>query len=212
MAFFGLFKNKKQEEPALKVEVQPVLSETTCSENPDKNAKEIDDIFDDNTDFNEDDDECDNNDMHADNEEDDDYEEDVDDSADPEEAEALFQEAMDLYREGGRDDDYEAAFERMREAALKGHVKAMFYVGLMYKFGTGTDEEGPNEYAAADWFSTAALRDHRESQYMLATHYMKECNGNSIYSDYQRAMKWYARAAAQGHPDAKAALKKYNNH
>ena len=189
MALFGLFKNKKQEEPAVKVDIQPTSfkKDDVLCEVFDETDHEIDETFDD----------------------DDDYEEDVDDDADPTEAEALFQEAMDLYREGGRNDDYETAFERMRDAALKGHVKAMFYVGLMYKFGTGTNEDGPNESAAADWFSTAALRGHRESQYLLATYYMNESGGLTDSYEYQHAMKWYARAAEQGHPDAKVALRKY---
>ena len=200
MALFGLFKNKKTEEPAIKAEPQPIPTVKEAA------------ICDDDSDYNE----CDADDIEDvyDEDEDDLWDPiDIDDSVDPAEAEAMFQEAMELYKEADRkpnSDDAPAlladAYARMEQAAMAGHVKAMFYAGMMCRACVGYDyDEDGGAAMAADWFQVAANRGHREAQYLLGVFYEK----NPDYDSGGGARNWITAAADQGHPDAKAALKKY---
>ncbi len=44
-----------------------------------------------------------------------------------------------------------------------------------------------------------ALLGNKDEQYNLGNQY---CNGKGVSKDYAEAMKWYRKAADQGHPGA----------
>ena len=224
MAFFGLFKNKKKDEPTIQGETQPVLSvkEIPVSDTDTEDISEITADYSDSETVEVcdacDDDTCTEDDDYDGIDEDDEDENDlwdpidIDDSADPAEAAAMFQEAMELYKEADRhpnSDDAPAlladAYARMEQAAMAGHVKAMFYAGMMCRtlVGYDDDEEG-GAAMASDWFHVAANRGHKEAQYLLGIFYEKYPG----YDSGNEARTWITAAASQGHLDAIAALKK----
>ena len=120
--------------------------------------------------------------------------------------------------------NYPEAGKWFGEAAMRGHVKAQFHLGLMYLAGRGVFEDREE---AARWFIEAARQGHLESRQMLAklginwefAHIEQELDelrkfltsaeqGDSeaqyrlADKHYQEAVKWYGKAAEQGHPKA----------
>jgi TPR repeat protein len=88
--------------------------------------------------------------------------------------------------------DFVAAAALFEKAAGKGHVGAMFALGILSDRGHGV----PTDRAVAQhWFRTAADRGHAEAQKMLGR-YLARGLGNE--RDPQAARLWPGRAAAQG--------------
>jgi TPR repeat protein len=93
---------------------------------------------------------------------------------------------------------YEDAFRKYSVLAEHGSATAQLRLGWMYETGTGV----PLDVQLAErWYLKAASTDVPHAQYYLA----------SLYRDaeqYQRAIEWFQRAAAQGYPPAFYALGK----
>lgn len=102
---------------------------------------------------------------------------------------------------GVRESDAEALrwFER---AARQGLPEAQHHLANMYAFGLATlpADEDPARLAA-QWYFEAARQGHAESQYALGILFL---TGSGVVQDKAEAGRWIARAAAQGHPDARA--------
>lgn len=94
------------------------------------------------------------------------------------------------------------AFELFEQAAEKGLADAQFQLANMYAFGTATvpADVDPNRLAAR-WYFEAARQGHAEAQYSLGIMFL---TGSGVVQSAEEANKWIARAAAQGHADAKA--------
>ena len=120
---------------------------------------------------------------------------------DREEAERLFALSADqgdtdaclclggiLYERG----DYQDAEGRFMTAALKGDVKAMYNLGLMYSEGSLGE---PDMGKAEEWFESAAEDGFAYAQTSLA---------GILYNkgDVEGAAAWYRKAADQGEPTA----------
>lgn len=88
-----------------------------------------------------------------------------------------------------------------------------FHENLRSWLGLTDNDEGPidffdvgmhyylkQEYQVAfGWFAKAAKFDYAEAQYYIGLCYAQ---GTGVEKDYEEAMKWYLKAAAQKHPDA----------
>ena len=137
------------------------------------------------------------------------------------------------YAEGmGVAKDDAAATEWWRRAADRGNARAQYNLGVAYSRGEGVardDEEAVKWWALAAessdcteskraWLSTSAegevvnrgLGDagrgplgNAEAQFHLGCMYAL---GRGVQRDDRRALEWYRKAAAQGHPDARHAL------
>ena len=93
-----------------------------------------------------------------------------------------------LYERG----DYEGAEGYFTDAALKGEVKAMYNLGLMYSEGSLGE---PDTGKAEEWFESAAQEGFAYAQTSLA---------GILYGrgDVEGAARWYRKAADQGEPTA----------
>jgi uncharacterized protein len=120
--------------------------------------------------------------------------------------------------------NYLEAAKWFGEAAIRGHAKAQYHLGLMYLAGRGLFEDRKE---AVKWFTEAARQGHREAIRMLeklgvswesenaeqdidefrkllrpAEQGDREAQYRLADKHYQEAVKWYEKAAAQGHPKA----------
>jgi len=104
---------------------------------------------------------------------------------------------------GVRESDAEAMrwYER---AARQGLAEGQYLLANMYAYGLTTlaPDQDPNRLAAT-WYFEAARQGHREAQYSLGILFL---TGTGVVTSTGEALKWIERAAAQGHPDAKAYL------
>ncbi len=93
-----------------------------------------------------------------------------------------------LYERG----EYASAEGRFMDAALKGDVKAMYNLGLMYSEGSLGESDMEK---AEEWFESAAQEGFAYAQTSLA---------GIMYSrgDVGKAAEWYRLAADQGEPTA----------
>ena len=93
-----------------------------------------------------------------------------------------------LYERG----DYQEAEGYFTDAALKGDVKAMYNLGLMYSEGSLGESDMDK---AEEWFESAAQEGFAYAQTSLA---------GILYNkgDVEKAAGWYRKAAAQGEPTA----------
>ena len=93
-----------------------------------------------------------------------------------------------LYERG----DFQEAEDYFTDAALKGDVKAMYNLGLMYSEGSLGE---PDMDKAGEWFESAAQEGFAYAQTSLA---------GILYNkgDVEEAAGWYRKAAAQGEPTA----------
>ncbi|KAF0979484.1 hypothetical protein FDP41_001462 [Naegleria fowleri] len=81
--------------------------------------------------------------------------------------------------------NYEIAFSWFEKAAKQGHAKAQHNVGLLYYYGCGT----PETYTKAiEWFKSNPTAFFRFFDYLR---------------DHSKALKWYEKAANQGHHEAR---------
>ena len=119
-------------------------------------------------------------------------------------AEDYFQKALIAY-----DKDYRGkeAFAYFEKAALGGHPRAAYYLGIMYNGNYGpsgyntVDFNGKKE-AVLKWFTAAALLGHSEAAFLLGTIYhddMQETeNSDEYYALERNALKWCSAAADIG--------------
>ena len=113
-------------------------------------------------------------------------------------AEAAYQLGMKYGIGGdGLERDDAKAFDLIRKAAQKGHLKATYALGWIYLDGRGTPAE---PVSAAGFFTAAAEQGDADSQYMLFVLYSQ---GRGVEKDTNVAFQWLNKAIANGHPEAK---------
>ena len=88
------------------------------------------------------------------------------------------------------------AFSMWKAAAEQGHVRARFYLGTCYDFGSGTRR---NLKRAMFWYHQAALANHDVAQYNLALGYR---DGLGVPRSQRMSVKWLRVSAAAGNPEA----------
>ena len=76
-----------------------------------------------------------------------------------------------------------------KEAGLKGHTRAQFYLGTCYDFGLGVEK---NIEEAFNWYLKAAKKGHMESQYNIGFCYL---HGDYVAQNNKTAVYWYKKAA-----------------
>ncbi|MBQ6206847.1 MAG: toll/interleukin-1 receptor domain-containing protein [Oscillospiraceae bacterium] len=114
-----------------------------------------------------------------------------------EDAETLWQRGLD-YRWGdnGVQQDYTKAREYWERAAAKGHVNALYDLGVFYSNGYGVKQD----YAKArEYYEQAAAKGHASALYNLGYFYDF---GYGLKQDYAKAREYYEQAAAKGHASA----------
>ncbi|MBR5511887.1 MAG: SEL1-like repeat protein [Bacteroidaceae bacterium] len=98
-------------------------------------------------------------------------------------------EGVALYREK----EYARAFEKFYEAAALKHPAAMFYAGVCYTNGEGTEIDNKKAF---NMFRAAANGKHIAAMHNLANCYML---GKGTKANNSLALKWYTTAADSGY-------------
>lgn len=111
---------------------------------------------------------------------------------------ALFSMALRLEEGRGVEQDGQAGWDKMCQAAEGGNCEAQYRVGLYH---TQLPLEERNYITAVDWFHKAAQQGHAAAQYELG-----RCREKGWGTDMGNAAHWYEQAALQGHPAAQNAL------
>ena len=96
--------------------------------------------------------------------------------------------------------DYEGAFERWQELALRGDLRAQYRLAQMYARGLGVPRD---DRAALRWYLRAAEKGLAEARYELALMYSL---GRGARTNHARAAYWYGRLAEEGHATAQHLL------
>lgn len=103
----------------------------------------------------------------------------------------------------------QAVSELLRGAAEAGEARAMWLYASRLRSGTGVERDPK---AALDWIERGAETNHRDSQYLLAS-WLELGHEESVPRDLLRSLRWYQRAARNGHPqassDAERLLRRY---
>ena len=134
-------------------------------------------------------------------------------------ASAQFNLGVMYYRGEGVSRDYAEALRWWRQAAEQGHARAQNSLGVMYYEGEGV----PQNFAEAlRWWRQAAEQGHANAQLAIgsmysgligllfdfnsrgATQWVREEVGDDFAE--AEAVRWYRRAAEQGHANAQYAL------
>jgi len=95
---------------------------------------------------------------------------------------------------------YERAFELLKSLSEAGDPDAQFYVGRMYSFGLGVDQQF--ERGLRTTFA-AAQSGQPQAQRTMGYSYYK---GIGVREDREEAVKWYGRAAEAGDPAAQRSM------
>lgn len=98
--------------------------------------------------------------------------------------------------------DFGRAEECFEEAALKGHAKAKYKLGILYE--TGEPFEMTEDFEKA-WslYKEAADEDNcAEAQYEIGCHYYYDYYANKVTRDYKKAFEYFTKAALKKYPDA----------
>ena len=109
---------------------------------------------------------------------------------------ADFQYAVDQYYK----QDYETALKEFQILAEQGNGKAQIYLSLMYSNGEGVDVD---EELANSWGMKSAQGGDAFSQYYLG---QKNIDYGTLTKNDDEAIKWFTKAAKQGHLGAIADL------
>lgn len=97
-----------------------------------------------------------------------------------------------LYEYGyGVKQDFTMSFLFMREAASKGHAKAIYEIGHHFLQGLGVEK---NETHALQWLTRAAESPYYVAEAMFDLGLMYE-QGLGVEVDLKQAEKWYEQAA-----------------
>lgn len=113
-------------------------------------------------------------------------------------ASALYEQGKKLYDQ----ENYAAAFPKLKAAAEKGHKKAQYRVGRCYDKGRGVEE---NDKLAVEWYRKAANQGYAKAQYELGKCYK---NGEGVEKDRKKAFELFMQAAQQEHGEAQLAVGK----
>lgn len=96
--------------------------------------------------------------------------------------------------------NYDKALNYFKQAAEKGNVQALYYIGDLYYNGNGVDKS----FATAKrYFEQAANKGFAEAQYMMGVMYR---NGQGVTKSILQAKSWLQKAANQGHVAAERLL------
>lgn len=98
--------------------------------------------------------------------------------------------------------DEEEAIHQLGIAAEKGHLSAMYELGICFQTGRGVI---PNPSLAVHWIAKAAERCHPEAIYKMGCLYEA---GEGVPKDERLAAFWFDHAASYGHKEAKLRLRK----
>lgn len=110
-----------------------------------------------------------------------------------EDAETCYRTAQDYYYgKNGKNKDDEAAAQWYLKAAEQGHVESYYCLGSMLKEVCELED-------AIGCFQEAAELGHAAAQYELGVAYSL---GLGIEQNNEESMKWYRKAAEQGHEEA----------
>lgn len=110
--------------------------------------------------------------------------------------EAQYQLASRYYEGLDVSQDFTAAAEWFKRAALQGHARAQFNLGYMCEFGKGVDEDLT---AATKWYTLSAELGLAAAQNNLAWLYERN-------EQLESAAHWYQRAADQGDMRSQSSL------
>jgi TPR repeat protein len=118
------------------------------------------------------------------------------------EAQAQVRLGLLYYHGHGVRESDAAALQWFERAARQGLAEAQFHLGNMYAYGLAQLPPDTDAHRlAAQWYFEAARSGHAEAQYSLGILFL---TGSGVTQSTVEADKWIARAAAQGHADAKA--------
>ena len=117
---------------------------------------------------------------------------------------AQFRLGMMYYHGQGVAEDERIAVSWLQKAAQQGHAEAMFELGNAYLVGSQASKlvEDPDREAAI-WFHASARAGNMQAQYYLGLLFLA---GNGVQQSRTEAEFWFAKAAAQGHSEAKRAI------
>ncbi len=110
----------------------------------------------------------------------------------------ITNEGVALYREK----EYKRAFEKFNEAATLSHPAAMFYAGVCYTNGEGTEVDNKKAF---NMFRAAANGKNIAAMHNLANCYMQ---GLGTKANNNLALKWYTAAADSGNVRSMSMLAK----
>lgn len=99
-------------------------------------------------------------------------------------------------QEAYRRKDYRSALREWQPLAEQGHVRAEFYLGVMYENGRGLPQ---NHLEASKWYNRAASQNYARAQYNLGLMYAK---GQGVPRDHMKAANLYRKAADHGYAKA----------
>ncbi|APZ54046.1 hypothetical protein Ga0080574_TMP3712 [Salipiger abyssi] len=96
----------------------------------------------------------------------------------------------------GPERDPVQAARLLSRSAARGDAEAQYYLGLLYRAGTGVDQDPASSY---NWFLAAAENGHVAAQYELSRALSR---GEGTALDTDEALRWLRRAAEGGHVQA----------
>lgn len=99
---------------------------------------------------------------------------------------------IDAARAAFEKEDYAGAYRLFRPIAEQGGAEAQYRIGLMHKFGWGTERD---HAVAAKWLRLAAEQSHPQAQAELGVYYK---DGRGVARDLTQAAGWFRKAAEQG--------------
>ena len=117
-------------------------------------------------------------------------------------ADAQFEAARLLDKQGGDEGTQKEALAWFRKAAEQGHLPASLRLGIALETGRGTV---PSPAEAIPWYLKAAAANDPEALFRLGNLYDR---GLGTAADFGRARDYYSRAAALGHPEAARIVQK----
>jgi TPR repeat protein len=105
----------------------------------------------------------------------------------------------------------ESEFERQKQLAEKGDVKAQEYMGLCYSVAAGqevhlgTNSNLANQYyvKAIEWYRMAADQGSAQGQFFLGYCYS---GGKGVAQDFSEAIRWYRKSTDQNYAAAQKSL------
>ena len=92
--------------------------------------------------------------------------------------------------------DLDRTFELYTQAALQGHARSQFYLGIAYRDGEGCEQ---SQERAVEWFAEAAQQEYADAQCELG---FAIYEGNGISQNKERALELWELSAAQGNTSA----------
>ncbi|MEQ1776893.1 MAG: tetratricopeptide repeat protein [Burkholderiales bacterium] len=100
-------------------------------------------------------------------------------------------------------EDFAAAYKLYKPSAEQGTAEAQYRVGLMHKFGWGTERD---HSVAARWFAAAVEQSHAEAQFELGIYYK---DGRGVARDMAKSAALFLKASEQGVGIAQLNLGRY---